>query len=231
VNVKLAYLPLPELSTHDIERFWRSVDRRGPDECWEWKGDRISGEYGGYGRFWVSPNRYNANRIAYKVATGIDPGQFLIRHTCDNPPCCNPAHLLLGTPKDNIGDAVARGRIARGETGGTAKLTRATVLAMRAMYAAGGLTVEEVGEAHGAAKSAALKAISGQTWAHLPGAVKLTERIGEAHLQSKLTEDQVREIRLLHTRGVTRDALARRFGVGRSTVLRILRREKWKHVE
>jgi hypothetical protein len=55
------------------------------------------------------------HRVAWEDANGQEvPAGLFVRHTCDNPPCCNPAHLLIGTPADNVRDAVERGRVARG---------------------------------------------------------------------------------------------------------------------
>jgi len=56
-----------------------------------------------------------ASRVAYYLSTGIDPtGDSVVRHLCDNPPCCNPAHLQVGTTKDNNNDKSSRGRGRRG---------------------------------------------------------------------------------------------------------------------
>lgn len=99
-----------------IARFWSLVDRAGPDDCWLWRGSRKGN---GYGRFKVvSYQMAHANRVAWVIANGRDPGELLVRHSCDNPPCCNPAHLLLGTHADNMQDKVDRGRcVGRPQTG------------------------------------------------------------------------------------------------------------------
>ena len=56
---------------------------------------------------------------------------FVVMHSCDNPPCCNPAHLEEGTQGDNIRQAKARGRNARGESHGLARLTEEQVRQIR----------------------------------------------------------------------------------------------------
>jgi hypothetical protein len=81
-------------------RFWEKVDMQGPDDCWEWT---ASTDRDGYGKF-KAGKMYQAHRIAYYLATNEDPGDLCVRHTCDNPPCCNPAHLRLGTNDDNAHD-------------------------------------------------------------------------------------------------------------------------------
>jgi len=97
----------------DEERFWRYVKRNGPNECWPWIGP-IAKYRRGYGQFKRDGRRgksENAHRIAWEYANGRKPeDEMYICHRCDNPPCCNPAHLFIGTPRDNTQDMIAKGR-------------------------------------------------------------------------------------------------------------------------
>lgn len=106
--------PLAYLSPENIKKFCRSVSERGPDDCWPWT-DRCG--RGGYGQFWVDGEDRNlyAHRVAYYLATGEDPYPLEILHSCDNPPCCNPAHLTKGTHAEDMQDAKDRNRIKHGE--------------------------------------------------------------------------------------------------------------------
>lgn len=91
------------------ERFWSKVDTSaGLFECWPWTGG--SDEHG-RGTFRLDGRVRNAPAVALELALGrvLQPGMSAL-HTCDNPPCCNPAHLYEGTQQQNIADMVARGR-------------------------------------------------------------------------------------------------------------------------
>jgi hypothetical protein len=91
-------------------RFWEKVDRGEPDECWPWMGAR---DPSGYGRFAVGADRSEkASRIAWRLTNGAVPTGLHILHSCDNPPCCNPAHLRPGTHQENMADRVASNRRA-----------------------------------------------------------------------------------------------------------------------
>jgi hypothetical protein len=78
------------------------------EACWPWPGE-TDGEYGLFG------NR-TAHRVSYFYHHGVDPGQQHVRHTCDNPICVNPTHLILGSAKDNQEDRSRRCRSKKGLT-------------------------------------------------------------------------------------------------------------------
>ena len=92
------------------ERFWAKVDRRGPDDCWNWTamthpdGHGRIGEGGHYGRMLY------AHRVSYELHIGPIPPGLVVMHKCDNPRCVNPAHLQLGTDADNHRDCWNKGR-------------------------------------------------------------------------------------------------------------------------
>lgn len=95
------------------QRFWRLVERRGADECWLWRGASGSG----YGRFKMRGVLYSPHRIAYTLVKGPIPRDDsyhgpVVMHSCDNPGCVNPAHLSLGSMKDNVRDMIDKGRKA-----------------------------------------------------------------------------------------------------------------------
>ncbi len=87
-----------------VEKFWTKVDRSGgPGACWIWTGGKT---IGGYGRY----RGKKAHRVAWEIENGPIPERLHVCHDCDNPPCCNPAHLVTGTPLDSARDRSTKGR-------------------------------------------------------------------------------------------------------------------------
>lgn len=97
----------------------------GPDACWPWMGSR--NRKGGYGRV----KKILTHRIVWEHTRRRKiPATKRILHRCDNPPCCNPRHLFLGTQKNNVRDMVAKGRRSptHGEANPRAKITEQQVI-------------------------------------------------------------------------------------------------------
>jgi hypothetical protein len=111
-------------------RFWSKVEvTQNTCRCWEWKGRR---DPWGYGEFKLQGAATRAHRVAVQM-TGVplQPGE-VVMHTCDNPACCNPTHLVVGDHAMNVADRVAKRRSAKGAKNGRSKLTEKQVLAIRA---------------------------------------------------------------------------------------------------
>lgn len=114
------------------ERFWSKVDKKGPDECWPWMAASRNKNKDAYGAFWMDGRHQPANRIAL-ILSGVEvPPGMESCHRCDNPPCCNPSHLFVGTRQDNNADKVSKKRHVYGEKYWNVKLTDEQVNAIRA---------------------------------------------------------------------------------------------------
>jgi hypothetical protein len=90
------------------DRFWARVKPANERGCREWSGRKHIRN--GYGVIDLDGRPQLAHRIAYTLATGRDPGDLSICHTCDNPPCCEPSHLWAGTHQENMDDMAQKGR-------------------------------------------------------------------------------------------------------------------------
>lgn len=154
------------------ERFWSKVDRSGgPDACWPWTARIGAGGYGSFAFDHTHPR--GAHRVAFELTHGPipaeDPGsaRIFVLHRCDNRPCCNPAHLFIGTHDENMADMVAKGRQAVGERSGQARLTADEVLAIRKMVA-DGATYRQAAERFGVSTPCVGEIARRWTWAWLP---------------------------------------------------------------
>lgn len=103
-------------SDYDYTRFTAFV-KISDSGCWEWQGSKVRGDYGNFGAWSVTKNRYHMTRAhiwSYVFHKGEAPNGSVIMHKCDNPSCVNPEHLEYGSYKDNSQDAISKGRNAKG---------------------------------------------------------------------------------------------------------------------
>ena len=155
------------------DRFWPKVNKRGPDECWEWTASTIAG---GYGHMGVNGKIVLAHRVSYELHNGPIPSGdgyhgTCVLHKCDNPKCVNPKHLFLGSNADNMADRELKGRGAtpdnRGDSHGMAKLSEEDVLEIRSLLKTGGMLQKCIAETFGVS-SAQISAINtGRSWGHI----------------------------------------------------------------
>jgi len=145
---------------------WEKVRRGDESECWPWLGSLNSW---GYGDCALGDKAVNASRAAYAAAHGDIPAGLVICHRCDNPACCNPAHLFAATQAENLADCRRKGR-SRGQFRAgdrhpkhTAKLTPELVVEARRLYAAG-TSQSEIGRRWGIHSSTISRAVRGENW-------------------------------------------------------------------
>mgnify|MGYP000868179549 CR=1 FL=1 len=120
-------------------RFWSHVALAGPDDCWEWTAfiDKH-----GYGRFSYNNQMVQTHRFSFTLAHGSIPPDHEVCHKCDNPKCCNPAHLFLGTHQDNMTDMKTKKRARTLAT--TTKITRTLKRQIREAYIAENVSQQEL---------------------------------------------------------------------------------------
>jgi len=134
--------------------------------CWECPG---SGDRGGYVRVTFRGRRMKAHQVALILDGRPRPGNLLALHSCDNPPCCNPAHLRWGTDWDNLQDSIRRGRarsILQPEL--SSPLTRADVAEI-VRLGASDLSRLEIGRRFGVTETTVGRILRGDTWSRVTG--------------------------------------------------------------
>lgn len=174
------------------ERFWNKVLKKGHDDCWEWTGSR---NWDGYGQINVDGKTRRAHRLSWVMSNRKKiPKNMVIMHTCDNPPCVNPSHLVIGTQAENMADREKKNRGAdrsgnknpmfgkkrtketrdkisasrKGRYGGEknprAILSKENVLKIREMYSTGDYTQKEIAKIFGVADVTISDITRWKTW-------------------------------------------------------------------
>jgi len=166
------------------DRFWSHVDRSGgPEACWPWTGNKIWSGYGqlregGRGSRMVAAHRF---ALQLKLGRPLGPEEQARHVVCDNPPCCNPAHLEPGTNADNMADMVAHERQAAGDRNGSrlhpeshrrgeqhhrALVTEVQVRAIRDRVSTGEVQAQ-VAASLGLSTSLVSRIVRRDTWSHV----------------------------------------------------------------
>jgi hypothetical protein len=132
-------------------RFWPKVSKGIETECWEWQGALN----GGYGWVHTSVGPRTAQRVAAYLSDLLDDltNPLHVLHKCDNPKCCNPSHLFLGTNQSNVNDRTAKGRgrggSLPGQKNGASKLTDLQIYQIRDMYQTGDFSQSQLSQKFG----------------------------------------------------------------------------------
>lgn len=132
------------------------------DECVEWAGNINDDGYGSLKHRYKTPL---AHRVSYELHHGPIESTDIIRHTCDNPPCVNPNHLVKGTVSDNVNDKISRGRMKVGEQTRSSKLTESEVLEIRKIGRS--LPQRMIAERFGVARRTISHVLNRDHWKHI----------------------------------------------------------------
>jgi HNH endonuclease len=148
------------------QRFWDRVANGAG--CWEW----TAGKDGfGYGKVRVPGKKWmdSAHRVAYELTNGPIETGLCVCHSCDNPACCRPSHLFLGTIADNNTDMVAKGRnyshpngLMSKERNPNRKIDMNTARTIREEYAT--TSQERLAETYGLSQTTISRIVRGVYW-------------------------------------------------------------------
>lgn len=146
-----------------LRRFWSKVNITGIDDCWIWTGSKTPLGYGGIN---IGGRWHSAHRKSFEFSYGHLPLNLDVLHRCDNPPCCNPKHLFLGTAKDNMMDAAKKSRMGktRGEDHPKTTITLSQVAELRKLYASGQFTQEQLACKFHVCRATIHNIVSFKTW-------------------------------------------------------------------
>jgi len=133
--------------------------------CWLWQGP-INPRHK-YGQLTVAGQAIRAHRASYAIHHGPIPNNLWVLHSCDNPPCVNPDHLFLGTPKRNSQDMAKKGRSSKGEKNARSKLTSKQVEEIRMLAWTKTMLQKDIAEKYGVSKGAISLICNGINWSHL----------------------------------------------------------------
>jgi hypothetical protein len=159
------------------DRFWPKVDKNGPipahrpelGPCWLWEAGTNDT---GYGLIRHHGGSSLAHRVSWEIHNGPPPDDRLVCHHCDNPPCVNPAHLFLGTHRDNNDDMAAKGRRRNappvGEASVKAILGVAQVMEIRRRYCPGTVSYSMLAAEYGVDKTTIAHIVTHKSWKHVP---------------------------------------------------------------
>jgi hypothetical protein len=147
--------------------------------CWVWLGTRTTCHMR-YGQMSINDKARRVHRVMYELSVGPIPAGKFVLHECDNPLCCNPAHLFPGTHQDNMADMTRKDRqatgrksgrhtkperTARGSRNGRAKLTEQIASEIRRRYAVGGVRLKDLAIEFGVGTSTVWDIVSRRRWA------------------------------------------------------------------
>jgi hypothetical protein len=191
------------------QRFLNKVNKLDGG-CWEWTGRLFDNT--GYGQYSINSRPVSAHRHSYQVYKGDIPNGLLVRHTCDNRKCVNPDHLIVGTQQDNMNDMVERNRQSQGNT--HYARTQPERLAR--------------GDTHGS-KTHPEALVRGDEWKKQHHE-HINNQKGSKNCNSKLTDDDVREIRIICVFAFTHKELAKMYGVSRPVMSKVIRGDSYKNI-
>lgn len=206
------------ISIKQQKRFWSRVDIKSNDECWLWVGPQSFEDHTGV--IYFKRKKFRAHRLAYYLSYGIDPGCFIVSHTCGVQLCQNPRHLLLKTRNHDPSKPPA------------GKLTTQEVLEIVKLHGREH-PYRALAEKYKVSTTAIHAILKGMTWSKITE-IKYGERrdkhiYGEWHHKARLKEADVLEI-IERCKNNRTEEVAEEFNVCVGTIYAILEGRSWSHL-
>jgi len=240
-------------------RFWSKVDiKDNTKDCWNWNANTSTYKYEyEYCKFWFNNTMARTNRVTYKLSKGDIPEDKIVMHLCNNPTCCNPHHLELGSISENSRYMVKCDRWNNyGENNGNSKLTEDNVRDILKIYEVQRKLhpdlkqyqiTNQIAQKFEIDETCINRIVNGKSWHKV---YKDVYKDLESHNKfnsvqscygntngSKLTEDDVREIHQTFNAQRAKlkqwqivEKLTQKFKVGAPHINRILRGDSWHHI-
>jgi hypothetical protein len=152
-----------------IDRFAEKLQINYETGCWEWIAGKDLMGYGVIGLGRKSEGDGRASRVAYELFVGPIPDGLFVCHHCDNPSCCNPKHLFVGTHLDNVRDKCQKGRqrgAHQGEEHHNSKLSNADVIEIRALSEFG-VPQSKIADVFFVNSNCVSRIVNRKRWAHI----------------------------------------------------------------
>lgn len=206
-----------------IKEKLKSRLKKNENGCLEWTGHRM---WSGYGRIFASKagkkknDIFLAHRVFYFLETGVQPKDLCVMHSCDNPPCCNPNHLSLGTRLDNNRDAILKGRrYKQPQFERSTKITKDVFDSVKHEYEKINLSTADLAQKYNCDQATVLRALK-------RNGVKL-----RVTRERKIDAESVNQIRKLKSEGVPTKEIAAMFDVVTRTINQIYVGTSWGHIK
>lgn len=205
------------------DRLWEKVIKE-PGGCWVWTGATNAAGYGKIGRGprSATPQNDYTHRVAYELTYGAIPDGLVIDHLCRNTSCCNPDHLEAVPPRTNSLRGIAPNVVAHNE----GRCINGHLL-----------TPDNVWHINESRRGMVVRCRQCRLEANKRLRDKTPKRpkvhrdlSGSNNNNARLTEQDVREIRILASSGSSLAELAQQFHVSKANISRISHRKAWKHV-
>jgi len=197
--------------------FWNRIKIVAPTECWIWRG-KYSTKPGSYGKVVVDGRIKRAHRMAWELTNGHIPNGLYVLHKCDNPPCCNPSHLFLGTDGDNLRDCYNKGRRKplAGKLNPMATLTESDVIEIRKRYSEGAKSIVLASD-FGVSVNCIYRIFRGFSWRKIGGPI-------QGITKKRLTKEEIKQVIQMKSEGIKQTEIASKFKTSRSVISKIVNR-------